>query len=119
MKLFQLLRNIRRILEKPNYSYEFVDKRLNPALIKLEKIVCENTDKELFENFLEMIVATYGSANETPDDILGGIFICQSYLVAIELKGKYNNQDLIDALKFGFDNRTFEIKDRTSNYSEL
>ena len=104
---------------KPNYSHEFVDKRLNPALIKLETIVCENKDKELFEYFLDMIIVTSGSANETPADVIGGIFICQSDLVAFELNGKYKFETLIEDLNFGFANRTFDVKDRTSNYKEL
>lgn len=118
-EIISIMREYSANIGKPNYSHEFVDKKLNPALAKLETIICENNDKELFHYFLDMILATSGSANETPADVLGGIFICQTTLVETELKVNYKVESLIEDLNFGFGNRTFDLNDRPSNYKQL
>lgn len=104
---------------KPNYSFDFVDYKLNPAIIKVEKLTCENNDTDLFDCFLKMILKTTGSANETPSDILGGIFICNPELVENRLTGKYKDEFLINILEFGFGNRTYDKKEEIENYAEL
>jgi hypothetical protein len=118
-EIISILKEYSKNVGKPGYQHQYVDDKLNPALFKLEKIVCANNDRELFEHFLDMVVASTGSANETPSDVLGGIFICRTTLVELELKGKYKNSGLIEELSFGFANRTFDAKERTSNYNEL
>lgn len=118
-EVISILKEYSKNVGKPGYQHKYVDEKLNPALFKLEKIVCEQKDRELLEYFLDMIIASTGSANETPSDVLGGIFICQTTMVEFELKGKYKDQDLIEELNFGFANRTFDVKDRTSDYGEL
>lgn len=118
-EIISIMKEYSANIGKPNYSHEFVDKKLNPALAKLETIICEKNDKELFHYFLDMILATSGSANETPADVLGGIFICKTDLVIAELKGNYKFESLIEDLNFGFGNRTFDVNDRPSNYKEL
>ena len=104
---------------KPNYSFDFVDTKLNPAIIKVEKLTCENNDLELFDCFLEMILKTKGSADETPSDILGGIFICKPEFVEKRLTEKYKDDFLINILEFGFGNRTYGRKEEIKNYTEL
>ena len=104
---------------KPNYSFDFVDTKLNPAIIKVEKLTCENNDSELFDCFLEMILKTKGSADETPSDILGGIFICKPEFVEKRLTEKYKDDFLINILEFGFGNRTYDRKEEIKNYTEL
>ena len=80
--------NMPKIMENQNYGFDFVDTKLNPAIIKVEKLTCENNDSELFDCFLEMILKTKGSADETPSDILGGIFICKPEFVEKRLTEK-------------------------------
>lgn len=104
---------------KPNYSFDFVDNKLNPAILKVEKLTCENNDVELFDNFIEMILKTKGSANETPADILGGVFICKPKLVENRLTKKYKDEFLINILEFGFGNRTYDRQDEIKNYADL
>lgn len=104
---------------KPNYSFDFVDTKLNPTILKIEKLTCENNDTELFDCFVEMILKTKGSADETPSDILGGIFICKPELVEKRLAEKYKDKFLINLLEFGFKNRTYDRKDEIENYTEL
>lgn len=118
-EIISILKEYSENIGKQNYNHEFVDEKLNPSLVKLEEIVCENKDKDLFEYFLNMLIASSGSANETPADVLGGIFICQTDLVEYELKGKYKLDNLLEYLSFGFENRTFQIKNKISNYTEL
>jgi hypothetical protein len=91
---------------KPEYSNDFVEKKLNPTLQKVKELICENNDKELLEKLLEMITYSSGSANEFPADILGGIFICNQEIVETELKGKFKNQLIFDYLELGFLNIT-------------
>ncbi|MFC0875772.1 hypothetical protein ACE01N_04215 [Saccharicrinis sp. FJH2] len=104
---------------KPNYSFDFIDGKLNPGIIKIEKIICENNDTILFDCFLEMILKTKDSANETPSNILGGIFICNPGLVKNRLTEKYKDEFLINLLEFGFNNRTYDRKEEIKNYAEL
>ena len=104
---------------KQNYSFDFVDTKLNPAILKVEKLTCEKNDSELFNCFLEMILKTKGSADETPSDILGGIFICKPELVEKLLTEKYKDNFLINILEFGFGNRTYDRKEEIENYAEL
>jgi hypothetical protein len=91
---------------KPEYSFNYVDQKLNPTLTKVRTIVCETKDKELLEAFLEMIKKSSGSANEHPADVLGGIFICNPEIVEEELKGKFKNKMIFDYLELGFYNIT-------------
>ncbi|MBF4518536.1 hypothetical protein IRZ71_19435 [Flavobacterium sp. ANB] len=90
---------------KPEFSFDYVDKKLNPTLIKIQAIVCETKDKELLEEFLEMIIRSSGSANESPADVLGNIFICNPEIVEEQLS-KYKNHILFDYLELGFYNIT-------------
>jgi Trp operon repressor len=99
-------------------THNFVDERLNPALDDLEKIVCQNNDRQLLENFLDMMLATSGSANEKPADILAGIFICRTNMVESLLRAKYKNAELLEMLDFGFANLTSGT-DKPENYEEL
>ncbi|MFH4966565.1 hypothetical protein V8G61_00055 [Gaetbulibacter sp. M240] len=96
-----------------------MDTKLNPAILKVEKLTCENDDVELFDNFIEMILKTKGSANETPADVLGGVFICKPKLVENRLTEKYKDQFLLNILEFGFGNRTYDKKGEIENYAEL
>lgn len=104
---------------KPNYSFQFVDTTLNPAIVNIEHLVCENNDTELFDQFIEMNLKTKGSADETSADILGGIFICRPELVEDRLKDTYKDEFLISILELGFGNRTFDKKEEIENYREL
>lgn len=104
---------------KPNYSFAFVDHRLNPALLKIEKLVCENNDSALFDCFIEMVLITKGSANEVPSEVLGGIFICQPEFVEKRLTEKYKDRFLLNLLEFGFGNRTYDRKKEIANYAAL
>lgn len=102
---------------KPGFDHNFVDDRLNPALQELEKIVCRDQDQQLFERFLDMMRATSGSANETPADVLAGIFVCRPDMVEFALKGKYNDDYLLEMLDSGFLNIT--SAEKPANYPEL
>lgn len=91
---------------KPEYTFDYVDKQLNPTLTTIQTIICETKDKELLEKFLEMIIKSSGSANEYPADILGSIFICNPEIVEEQLKGKFKNEMVFEYLEFGFLNVT-------------
>ncbi|MBF4466530.1 hypothetical protein [Flavobacterium sp. LC2016-12] len=91
---------------KPEYTFDYVDTKLNPTLTKVQTIICETNDKELLEKFFEMIIKSSGSANEYPADVLGNIFICNPEIVEEQLKGKFKNEMVFEYLEFGFLNVT-------------
>lgn len=99
------------------YNHHFLEDMLNPALYDLERIVCQNNDRELFEKFLEMMLKTTDSANETPANVLANIFICRTELVESTLRNKYKKPELIEGLNSGFVNVTSDKK--PANYGEL
>lgn len=92
--------------DKPEYTFDYVDRKLNPTLNKVQTIICETKDKELLEKFLEMILKSSGSANEYPADVLGSIFICNPEIVEEQLKEKFKNEMVFEYLEFGFLNVT-------------
>jgi hypothetical protein len=102
----KIITNYSSNYNKPEFSFDYVDKKLNPTLLKIQNIVCETKDKELLDKFLEMIIKSSGSANESPADVLGNIFICNPEIVEEQLKGKYKNHILFDYLELGFNNIT-------------
>ncbi len=104
---------------KPAYRHDFVDTTLHPALQKVEKLICVSSDTLLLDSFLKMMLKTKASADEEPADVLGGIFICKPLLVKQRLTEKFKDPDLIELLKFGFANRTYERKNEIDNYLEL
>lgn len=91
---------------KPEYAFDYVDKKLNPTLTKVQTIICDTKDKELLEIFLEMIIKSSGSANEYTANVLGSIFICNQEIVEEHLKGKFKNEMIFEFLEFGFLNVT-------------
>ncbi len=101
------------------YSHEYVDTKLNPALLRLEKLTCEGKDFELLNSFLKMLSKTKGSANELPADVLAGIFICKPEAVDKYLTQVYKDIDLVYLLEFGFENRTYGKKEEIKNYARL
>ncbi len=103
----------------PEYSHEYADTVLNPALLKLEQLTCEGNDFGLLNDFLKMLSKTKGSANEVPANVLGGIFICKPEAVDKYLTQVYKDKELVYLLEFGFENRTYDKKDRVKNYSKL
>lgn len=118
-EIIAILKEYTQHAGKTGYQHRYVDEKLNPILLQLEKKLCEKPDDDVLERFLDMIIASAGSANETPGDVLAGLFICRPDWVARALQGKYKDQGLMEELKFGFANRTFDPKDRPSNYGQL
>ena len=102
-----------------NYSFEFVETKIHPALDQLEKIVCAKRDTELLDCFLEMLLDTQGSADETPSDILAAVFICQTDVVEARLAAIGTEDYLIGVLEFGFENTTYNREDEFENYKDL
>ena len=101
------------------YSHEYVDTKLNPALLKLEKLICEEKDFGLLNSFLKMLTKTKGSANELPTDVLAGIFICEPEAIQKYLTHVYKDDYLKNILEFGFGNKTYAKENNIKNYSIL
>ena len=104
---------------KPNYGKKFIHEKLNPTLLKVEKFTCENTDMELLNTFLKMLLKTSGSANELPANILGGIFICKPEPIQKYLKQIYTEKYFKEMLELGFKNRTHNKQNGIENYAQL
>lgn len=100
-------------------SHDYVDNQLNPALYTLAEMFAYDSDEELFELFLEMILKSKGSANETPSDILAYIYICNQDLVLSRLNNQYKNDYLTELLEFGFENSTQGEENFMENYERL
>jgi hypothetical protein len=101
------------------YSHEYVDTKLNPALLRLEKLTCGGNDFELLDRFLQMLSKTKGSANEVPSDVLAGIFICKPEAVQKYLTQVYKDPYFKNILEFGFGNKTYRKEHEIENYSVL
>ena len=101
------------------FSHDFVDYKLNPSIMRLEEIVCEYSDKELVEQFLLMILYTSGSANETPADVLGGIYICNPDLVESVMASNYSSDYFLSILELGFRNKFHDTDTNNVEYQNL
>ena len=101
---------------KPNYGQEFVNTKLNPAILKVEELVCEENDIEFMSGFLEMLLKTKGVNNEVAINSLGGIFICNSEIIYKYYEQIYPDKYLREILKVGFENKTADRIDEIDNY---
>ena len=104
---------------KETTSFDFVDYELDPKLYVLAKMVCDNNDNKLFEEFLKMVLASKGSASETPSDIFAEIYLCKPELMIDYLTNKYPDEYLAGQLEFGFENVSYGMKDEMKNYDKL
>ncbi len=118
-EIISLMEEYANSYSQPNYNHEFVNTTLNPALKKLEKLICKYNDYTLLNNFIKMLLKTKGSANEIPPTILGGIFICKPEAIEKYLKQIYTDKYLKDLLILGFNNNTNDKKEEIINYSRL
>ncbi len=100
-------------------GHDFVDNELDPRLYALGEMVCDTKDEELFASFLEMMLASQGSASETPSDVFSTIYFCHPELVLDYLKNKYTDDHLKGQLEFGFMDDTYDAKDDMEGYKEL
>jgi len=104
---------------KETTSFDFVDYELDPKLYVLAKMVCDNKDEELLKSFLEMVLASKGSASETPSDIFSEVYFCNPDLMIDYLTNKYKDEYLRGQLEFGFENATYGVENETKNYKKL
>ena len=93
----------------------------NPALDSTKNIICRDNDKELLSEYLKVLIATNNSADEFPCWILGDIYLCQpELLISIFKKLEKPEQKIIyDALRFGFENVTYNKENNIPNYYQL
>ena len=117
--IIKVMREYRSHYNEKGYQHEFVDVVLNPALDKVQRLVCQNNDGELFDCFINTILDSKGSANETPSHVLGRIFICQPHLVVNRLKECYNDVFLVNSLDFGFKSITYKRETQFKNFKSL
>lgn len=104
---------------KETTSFDFFDNELTPKLYVLAKMICDNKDEELLTEFLEMILASKGSASETPSDIFAVIYLCKPKLIIDYLSTQYSDEYLASQLEFGFENATYKTKNDIKNYDKL
>ena len=106
-------------LRKESESYH--QNKFTPALMTAKKIICNNKDRILLQQFYKVLISITNSADEAPHLILGDIFICQSDLVISEYTklNESEKSDILEALKFGFDNVTYNKEKDIKNYKIL
>ena len=78
----------------------------SPLLDIIKVQFCKNSDIDLLNRFISIIIENQMSANEMPSWTLGGCFICHPNIVLqqIKLLNTENKEYLIKSLEFGFEN---------------
>lgn len=92
-----------------------------PILDSLKTIVCADGDRQLLSEFMRVLIATPGSADETPHWVLGDIYLCQPDLVISLFKklDKPQKELIYGRLSWGFSNVTYKKEHRIPNYQQL
>lgn len=84
------------------------------ALTVAQTQVCKFKDTEIVSALFQVILATTNSASESPETVLGHMFVCQSDLVAKSFKALLPSKQkaLYSDIEFGFENAVYgEPKD--------
>jgi hypothetical protein len=82
---------------------KYAEDKVNPALVEMQKIICNNHDIELLSKFIEMLLATKNSADEFPYYILGKIYCCQpeiTWNILASTESKTDKKFLMGQLEF-------------------
>lgn len=92
------LRDINVEIEK------FHEEELLPALKKIKFQFCNSEDSLLLNAYVDMLVASRGSASEAPWWTFGEMYICHPDRVGQVIKESDNVHLLVNNLSFGFEN---------------
>jgi len=79
------------------------------ALAAAQTQVCKFKDAEIVRALFHVMLATTNSASESPDTVLGHMFVCQPNLVAKSFRAQppSTQQALYSDLEFGFENAVY------------
>jgi len=116
-EIISLINQYSEDVEELDYDLNFIETKLNPAILKVEKMTCENNDIELFDHLLDMAIKTKDtSRNSAHINVIAGVFTCKPELVEKKVKEKDKDDYLISSLWLGF----MELKkEEIENYEEL
>lgn len=100
-------------------NYQFGE--YTKALTLFSKDYCAKPNKKVLDKFIEILIATEGSAFETPSTTLGEIYVCQSKSIIDKIKdlNKKEQQYIINSLDFGFKNVVYKKENSIKNYKKL
>lgn len=118
--LSQILPNDKRMNLLSEFE-NFEETIYTPLLPFLSELFCKNTDTDLLDNYLKVIIVNQMSANESPAWSLGYCYLCQPDIV-IKRINNYSGEDrefLWNVLTFGFENVTWQKENEIENYYEL
>ena len=98
---------------------EFHDTQLVPILVKIfPKYVCVSKDTTVLLRFFDIINLETGSADETPDWVLGKIFICEPNFT-IKILSRHSSDFLLNNLELGFLHITYQKEKEVDNFDNL
>lgn len=99
----------------------YAENRFNPILKDAAKLICDENDVQLINEYLKVLINTTNSADEYPSFVLGQIFICDPELFTAQYeKLRTDEKDIIyDTLEWGFKNVTWKKEDKIPNYKLL
>jgi len=68
---------------------------LEPAILKVKKLTCENNDFELFDNFIEMVLKIREEESGYSNEAIFKILTCKPKFVEKRLTEKYKDEFLV------------------------
>ena len=93
----------------------------NPALSTFPDYFCENPDEAMVDLFFQTILVTQNSANEIPSYTLGEMYLCNPDFILKQI-GTYeydDEQTLVGALYWGFENVVYDMDPKPENVEDL
>lgn len=100
---------------------KYAENVYNPVLKNAVSLVCKDSNTQVLDEFLQVIINTRNSADEYPAFVLGEMFICQPELF-FKLFKKYpkdEKQIIYNAVEWGFKNVTWQKEKEMPEYSKL
>ena len=91
---------------------KFAENELLSALNEFENQMIHKFNEELFSVFLQILIYTSNSNDETPIDILGNIYIRYPNSVLSTVNKTNHNEKLISLLNFGLEINYFKLKEK-------
>jgi len=98
---------------------KYQDDHFDTILPRFVSLTCGKKDITLFNEFLEVLIATENSADEAPSFALAEIFACQPDFTLNLIDKCSNIKRVIEDLSLGFENLPVILGHEIKNYTQL